>query len=272
MNPLLETAGVVFISLLGVFIGRRLARLPQSAWLCAYCLPILLIASLLLSRFNTPLAFVPPFSWVIATRMRFVILALSATIGLTSSIDRLPYRFEKVAVCFLMVIVVVWFAVMPFLMPVLIKEDLSNIQTRLDANGNCYQTRAYTCGPAAAVTALGKFGLTADEGQLAILSYSSPVTGTLPVCLSDAIEKLYGQAGLKCEYRYFDSIDQLRDAGITLAVIKVALLMDHCIAVLEVSDTAVTVADPVMGVYNIPRDQFEKLWRFTGIVLQRELS
>jgi len=141
-----------------------------------------------------------------------------------------------------------------------------------DNNGVCRQTTNYTCGPAAAVTALGKLGLRADEGELAVLSYSSPVIGTLPACLTSALQDRYSADGLRCQYRRFESIDQLRNAGVTLAVVRDAFLLDHCIAVLDVSDDAVIVADPVTGRRLIPYEQFEKIWRFCGIVLQRNLT
>jgi predicted double-glycine peptidase len=154
-------------------------------------------------------------------------------------------------------------------MPALIKEQLSNIQTRFDQHGICRQTTDYTCGPAAAVTALARLGLTANEGELAVLSYSSPVTGTLPSCLSSALQSRYSAEGLSCKYRRFDSIAQLKNAGVTLALVKETLFMNHCIAVLEVTDEAVTVADPVTGTQMMPYEQFEKIWRFCGIELQR---
>jgi hypothetical protein len=112
-------------------------------------------------------------------------------------------------------------------------------------------------------------GIKADEGELAVLSYSSPVIGTLPTCLTSALQNRYAADGLSCRYRHFDSIDQLRNAGVTLAVVRDAFLLDHCIAVLGVSDDEVTVADPVTGARLMPYKQFEKIWRFCGIVLQR---
>jgi hypothetical protein len=190
--------------------------------------------------------------------------------GLTVPLSRLPYKFEKLIVCILMGVFVTWFSILPFLVPALIKSRLSNIQTKLDSNGICRQTTDYTCGPAAAVTALGKLGLSAEEGEIAVLSYSSPVTGTLPSFLCSALESRYGAVGLKCQYRRFDSVNQLRDAGITLVVVRDAFLLDHCIAVLEVSDNTITIADPVIGTMLMPHSQFEKIWRFSGIVLERD--
>ena len=103
-----------------------------------------------------------------------------------------------------------------------------------------------------------------------MLSYSSPMPGTLPDCLYSALKNRYSADGLRCQYRCFDSVDQLRGAGVTLAVVREAFLMDHCLAVLDVSDDAVTVADPVTGTRLMPHRQFEKIWRFSGIVLERD--
>ncbi len=269
MNPWLETTGVVLIAVFGVFAGRACSRFRKPYWVLGYILPSVLIAMLAMVRFNDALYFVPPFSWVAAGRVRFVVLSLAVSMGLTVPLSRLPYKFEKLIVCILMAGFVAWFSVLPFLVPALIKDHLSNLQTKFDKNGICRQTTDYTCGPAAAVTALRKLGLTANEGELAVLSYSSPVIGTLPACLSSALQDRYSAEGLNCRYRRFDSVAQLKNAGITLALVREAFLMDHCLAVLEVSDDAVTVADPVTGTRLMPYEQFEKIWRFCGIVLKR---
>ncbi|MHC4728035.1 MAG: cysteine peptidase family C39 domain-containing protein, partial [Planctomycetota bacterium] len=241
-------------------------------WMLGYFLPFSLVIMMVLARYNNELIFVRPFSWIVAGRMRFVILAFAITMGLTVPLSRLPRRFEKILVCILMAGVVIWHSVLPFLVPALIKDHLSNIQTRLSYNGNCFQSTDYTCGPAAAVTALGKLGLPAEEGEIAVLSHTSPVAGTLPDCLSSALQNRYGAAGLRCKYRHFDSIEQLKKAGITLAMVRNSFLLDHCLAVLKVSDNAITVADPVAGMMSISHEQFRKIWRFSGIVLERDRS
>ncbi len=190
--------------------------------------------------------------------------------GLTVPLSRLPRKCERILVCILMAVVVTWVSVLPFLVPALIKNHLSNIKTRLNSSGICFQTTDYTCGPAAAVTALGRLGLSAHEGEIAVLSHTSPIAGTLPTCLSSALQRRYGPVGLKCRYRRFDSIEQLRNAGLTLAMVRDAFLLDHCLAVLEVSDHTITVADPVAGTKLMSHEQFEKIWRFSGIVLERD--
>lgn len=270
MEPWFETAGVVLVAVLGVFVGRVFSGLRKPWWLLGYFLPLILITMLILVRCSNSLRFVQPFCWVATGRVKFVIISLVVTMGLTVPLSRLPRRCEKLLVCILMVVIVTWFSVLPFLVPALIKEHLSNIQTRLSASGICFQSTDYTCAPAAAVTALVRLGLSAEEGEIAVLSHTSPVAGTLPSCLSSALQSRYGEAGLKCQYRRFDSIEQLSRVGVTLAMVRDAFLIDHCIAVLEVSDRTITVADPVTGMRLMSHEQFEKIWRFSGIVLERD--
>jgi hypothetical protein len=168
-----------------------------------------------------------------------------------------------------MIVLVTCCSVLPFLVPALIKSDLTKLETRFDSNGICRQSKEYTCGPAAAVTALNRLGLNALEGEIAVLSYTCPVTGTLPRCLNEALNNRYNAEGLVSQYRSFDSVSQLKDADITLAVIRDAFMLDHCVAVLEVSETSVTFADPAIGMQSISLEQFEKIWRFSGIALNR---
>ena len=270
MSPWFETAGVVLVALSGVLVGKVFSRLPRSYWSLGYFFPCALVFILLVARCSNSLSFTPPLSWMLAGRVRFVLLCLAATIGLTTPLSRLPRTSEKIIICILMSIVVFWFSILPFLVPWLIRNDLNAIKTKIDANGVCYQSTAYTCAPAAAVTALLRLGLPAQEGELAILAHTSPVAGTLPTCLKQALETRYGSFGLRCHYRPFTSVSQLNNEGITLAVVRDSLMTDHCVAVLDVSGETVTLADPVMGKTLISRHEFEKIWRFTGIVLRRD--
>ena len=272
MNPWFETIVVVLIALFGVFLGWVFSRLRKSYWLIGYILSLMLIAMPVATRCNHSLAFSPLLLWLTAGRIRFVILSLAATIGVVTLLSRLPRKSEKVMTCVLLCVVVVWFSVLPFLFPAFIKGHLANLETRVDCNGICYQSTNYTCGPAAAVTALRKLGFCADEGQIAILSHTNPVAGTLPWCLYSALQQRYGADGLKCQYRYFDSIAQLKGTGIMLAVVRDSFFSDHCVAVLSVSDRTVTVADPSAGIKLLSHEEFEKLWRFSGIVLERDFA
>jgi len=270
MNTWLETLGVILICLCGIALGRLFSSLPKPYWSLGYILASALIAVLLLARHNNSLRLLPVLSWITASRAKFVILSLAVTMGLTTPLSRLPGKSERLLVCLVMAVVVGWFSVLPFIAPTLIRGRLSSLATKFDSDGVCRQATSYTCGPAAAVTALAKLGLSANEGEIAILAHCSPVTGTLPACLCAALADRYAGQGLKCRYGHFDSISQLKRAGVTIAIVRDAFLLDHCVAVLEVSDRTVTIADPMAGLRSMPRKQFEKIWRFSGIILNRD--
>ncbi|MBA7645826.1 hypothetical protein ES703_53585 [subsurface metagenome] len=270
MNPWLETAGVTLVVLGGILLGRMFSSLRRPYWAFGYFIPLVFVAILVAARYINSLVFVPPFSLITTGRVKFVILALAVTTGLTTPLSRLPHKFEKVVTHILIAVVVTYFSILPFLLPALAKNHLLNLRTRVNSNGICFQTKDYTCGPAAAVTALRKLGFQAHEGEIAVLSHTSPILGTLPGCLSTALQSRYSIDGLKCRYRRFDSLAELRDAGITLAVVRDGFLSNHCVAVLEVSEQMVSVADPVVGRKLMSHKQFEKIWRFSGIVLKRD--
>jgi hypothetical protein len=138
----------------------------------------------------------------------------------------------------------------------------------VDGEGVCRQSNAYTCAPAAAVTILRKLGLPAEEGEIAILSHTSSLTGTEPDVLANVLEKRYRSDGLVAEYRAFRNVDELKKAGLTVAVLKFNALQDHCVAVLGVETNRVMVGDPLSGLSTCSTEEFEDKWQFVGIVLK----
>ena len=52
-------------------------------------------------------------------------------------------------------------------------------------------------------------------------------------------------------------------------MIKEGFLLDHCIVVLDVLNDTVAVADPVTGKEFIPIEKFKKIWRYSGITIDR---
>jgi len=270
VNPWLETVFAAVTALSGLYLGKAFTNLRRPWWFTGYLLPLAVIAAVVITGFNETVCFMPPFCWLPTGRIKFVILSLAAVTGLATLLPHLHSKFQKISVCLIMGFAVVWFAVLPFLTSALIKNDLQNLKTLLDSQGLCFQTKDYTCGPAAAVTALKKLGLPAAEGQIALLAHSNPITGTLPACLYSALKDHYASAGLKCDYTHFNSIAELKNAGLVLAPVRDSFLSNHCIAILNVSDNIVTFADPVLGKKSLTHAQFEKIWRFSGITLSRK--
>jgi hypothetical protein len=95
------------------------------------------------------------------------------------------------------------------------------------------------------------------------------MTGTEPDILAEVLQQKYGKDGLIAEYRPFKSISELKQAGLTLAVVKYGFMVDHYVTVLEVTDSEVIIGDPLNGLDRMSCEEFRQKWRFVGIVLKR---
>ena len=71
-------------------------------------------------------------------------------------------------------------------------------------------------------------------------------------------------------YLFFKNLPRLEGAGAFVAVIRYAPFVDHYVALLEVRDGHVVVGDPLVGKTTLPRAEFEKKWRHSGVALRRK--
>ena len=264
-----------FVSLLcalaGVALGWWFSRLRSPYWMIGYFIPIVLVF-LFVAAFNVPaVLFTPPASWMLMGLKKFAVFGFVATMVLTAPLSRVPQKRNRIMISILMAVIVFFMSVWPFLAPMFDRNQLSQLKTHMDDNGVCLQETDYTCGPASAVTALRRLGLPAEEGKIAVLSCTSFQEGTPTDMLADALRKEYAKAGLIVECRAFKNISELKQAGLTLAVVKYGLMVDHWVTVLEVTDSQVVIGDPLGGLQRISCEEFKKKWRFEGIVLKRKM-
>lgn len=270
MNLLLEAMGAASFAFTGVLLGYFFSRLPKSYWTFGYFIPFALVLVYGVAIHFPAMSFTPPISWMMMGRKKFAILGFIAAMVLTTPLSRLPLKRDRVVVSILMAIIIFFMSVWPFLAPAFNRNQLSQLKTRIGGDGVCLQNTGYTCGPASAVTALRKLGFPAEEGQLAILSFTSSMTGTPPDILAEVLQKQYGKDGLTVEYRAFKNISELKQAGLTLAVIKFGFMVDHYVTVLDVTDSEVVVGDPLNGLDKMSYEEFQQKWRFVGVVLKRK--
>jgi predicted double-glycine peptidase len=268
--PWLESLVVISIALLAFVMGRWCSRQPKPYWLIGYFIPLGLILLYCLAMFKPQLAMIPPVSWMMIGRSRFVSFNFVATMALSAPLSRLPLKRNRVVVCIL-ITVLTSISVLPFLAPAFNRNYLAGLKTRLDSDGVCRQSNDYTCGPAAAVTALRRLGLPAEEGEIAILSHSSSLMGTEPDVLAKVLQKRYRRNGVVIEYRAFKDIDELKNAGLTVAVLKFNALQDHCVTIFGLRTNGVLVADPLSGLSVVPAEEFANKWQFVGIVFKRAI-
>ena len=271
MELWLETLGILLIAIVGFVLGRWAAGRSTHARIFAMCASFAVVGLVLLARQGRLWGTFPLLCPIVASRLRFVLLAFAVTLGLTAPLGQLRSALSRFVTCAVMAVFIAILISFPFVGPAMIQSDLVGMENRIDTDGVCRQSQPFTCGPAAAVTALNQLGLDAAEGELARRSRTSPVIGTSPWELYHTLKSDYADRGLECSFLYMNSIDQLPPNAILLAVVRDAPVTDHCVAVLAVQENTVTVADPMAGLVHIPRDSFTQLWRNCGILLQRAL-
>jgi hypothetical protein len=269
MSPWSEALGVALLAGVGMLLGAWFSRRPKPIWLLGYFIPLAMVCLYDAGNRHPALAFIPPVSWMLLGRTKFAIFGFITSMMLTTPLSRLPQRRDRRVVGVLMVAIVAFISVWPFLAPAFNQRELAALVTKMDSDGVCLQTTSYTCGPAAAVTALRRLGFNADEGQLAILTHCTSFTGTPPDILAATLQSCYGRKGLKCDYRGFRDVAELKDAGLILAVVKFNFIVDHYVTVLAVNDRTVTIGDPLNGLTEMSRHDFENIWRHCGITLAR---
>jgi hypothetical protein len=268
--PWLETLGAILLAAIGVVLGRLCSRLPGRWWMIGYFFPLVLVVLMGLPNWIDQMLFIPPSSWLTAGRTEYVLAGIIATWLLTTPLSRLPRLETRRLVVALMVTVVFTSSVMAFLAPALIRNQMLALKTRIDKDGVCLQSNGYNCGPASAVTALRRLGLPAEEGQLAILAHTSPISGTPPDILAETLQQRYQKDGLAGEFRFFKKVSDLKGAGEVLAIIKFTFFINHYVAVLEVTDKEITVGDPLNGRATYSHEEFAKKWLHCGVVLTRK--
>src|SRR5262245_26836989 len=269
MNPWLETLGVAFLAILGAVLGRFFSRLPKPWWTLGYFIPLAVLCIVALPRFDRSLEFKPPMCWLVSGRTLFAVSGFIITMILLTPLSRLSQPRARRLVTIFIAFMVYYSSIWPFLASAMNRSFQASLTTRIDRDGVCEQSTDYNCGPAAAVTALRRLGLPAEEGETAILAHTSTAIGTPPDVLCRALKKRYAADGLTCEYRQFKSVSELKNGGITLAVIKFGFLVDHYVAVLKVTGNEVVVGDPSRGLMSYTHKEFADKWRFIGVVLKR---
>jgi len=265
MGYLLEVICLSVITAGCICLGIFLSRCKGSWWILGAFVSILLTGIITLSHFLNEQILV----FLLGTG-RFYLLSAAVTLGMCSCTPRLKNKSERILTGVLMWVFLLIFSFAPIVSPLFARQELARIETRIDSSGICRQSLDYTCGPAAAVTAIRKFGLEANESEIAILAKSNPITGTLPLNLFNALKKRYSDDGLRCSFRMLDSVKQFQNSGVILTVVRDSFLRDHCVVVMEVCRDKVLLADPSFGRVLMTPSQFEKVWRHKSIIITRD--
>lgn len=266
---LLQTAGVILLAVSGVLIGMRFWRVKSRYWIIAYVVPLAIIAMIGISRWFVQAELIPPFKWIMSGRTEFVVTAFVITMLLTTPLSRLPQKRNRRAVVVLMIIATAYFSVLPILFPVFEYSRLTGLETMIDGDGICLQGTDFNCGPAAAVTVLRRLGIPAEEGELALSAYTTRLTGAPMDYLRNAILKDYG---IPCRIVYCRDLSELQGKEPFIAIVKFSFMIDHYVAVMSITETEVTLGDPLEGLRSCTPEEFEKEWRGCAIVIEKPVQ
>ncbi|HOX03131.1 MAG TPA: cysteine peptidase family C39 domain-containing protein [Candidatus Paceibacterota bacterium] len=249
--------------------GRRLGSRSGCAWLWVYAAGLLLALSIGLGRRFPWLEFHPPVSWMMAGRTEYALIGPITALLLGVTVPRLPRVRDRRAVTGLAIAVILAESALPFALPAIAAPRLARLTTTRDSHGTCRQSTDYTCGPAAAVTALTKLGFHAEEGELARAAGTDPLTGTQPDLMARALREKFGPMGLQVDYRAFVSLEEIPRNNPAILLIKLSWWIDHYVTVLEAGNGEFLVADPLEGLSLWTRADLERRWRAVGIALAR---
>src|SRR5438045_2151545 len=117
LTALLQSLSIALLAITGALAGIWFARRPSRWWLAGFLFPLLIILMIGLPRRHYPLAFVPPFKWLVAGRTEFALVAPLAAMMMATPIARLPRRRSRWGAGIFVAIFIVQASVMPFLMP-----------------------------------------------------------------------------------------------------------------------------------------------------------
>lgn len=271
MEQWLETIGVFAIAALGMLLGHIASRSGVFSRTAALIIPFLIIGLVLAGRVPDLVYRWPQLYPPAAGRVRFVLLVFAVTLGLSAPLAQLTRPSIRMLTCVIMALYVSALTILPFVAPAAVQAQMAAIHTTFDADGVCRQSKPFTCGPAAAATGLRQLGFDADEGALAVAARTSPVIGTSSWTLYLAVRNHYEPLGLLCSFGMFDSLAAIPRDAVFLAVMREASFGDHCVAVLDITDNHVRVADPAAGLLHVPTADFLHNWRGSGIILRRPI-
>src|ERR1051325_443971 len=169
---------VLVIAMVGaaMWLGRRIGG--GRGWGGGFLAGLAVTALLVVGRRMVWLSFVPPVSWMVLPTIGPVVMAAAIPVMLGVLAARLGERRKRVMIGTLMWAMVAYFAVVPVAAPLVVRGSLLSAATEVDRDGVCLQKHSYSCGPAAAVTCLGRLGIHAEEGRIAAAAWAAPSLGT----------------------------------------------------------------------------------------------
>jgi hypothetical protein len=147
-----------------------------------------------------------------------------------------------------------------FVKPLLDPLDRSLLKDRF--NGDiCLQSTFSTCGPASAVTLMRFFGMDATESQIAKKCFTSR-GGTEVWYIARALQRRGFSPSVVIQ-----TPESANFPAPAIAGVRLGGGVGHFIAVMNSTDDAVTIADPLRGKSAFTKAELKRQYHFTGFFL-----
>lgn len=256
---LIGITAVVF-SLVGFAVAHTLLRRRPIRIRIRFCCAFALLAvpSVLFAVYY--LHVLPEYEWFYSLRSwpgsEFLVVLLGCAGGAAAAlIPRMLLILPLFAVLAM--------SVVPHIKPVLVPLTDDEFKDKWEGNA-CLQSTASTCGPASVATILRHFGINTTERETARAAFSYE-GGTEAWYLARYVRSCGLSARFVFRATFSPEAGQPALVGVRIG------RAGHFIAVLDVHDDLVTVADPLSGETRMTLTEFRHLYEFTGfhMVIQR---
>jgi len=273
----MATLGLVLIILIGTTaVSYFISRLPAKLWMLAYVIGFTILIALNVNKYAPSLVSRGIYNFFCYGRRDYVWLGVSAISVILGCYPRLKTKNLRALVLVFLSIAVLRYSLLPFVHPMVAYAGYD--QTRFSATlpglaeDNVFiQSTEYTCGPAALVNALSRYGINDSEDNIARGTFANPYSGTQPEHMVNYINRRYGRK-LSAEFsNYMKNLEQLdQPDSIFITIVKSSFFYDHYVVVLGfASDGDLLLADPSNGKQKISREDFLKNWRHQVITIKR---
>jgi hypothetical protein len=248
MMPWLECLAALATAAGGAGAGWWLGRRGPWHLALGYGASLVLIVMIAVARRVPELALLPPWRWLMAGRIEFAVMGAAMLCLGCCLWPRMTSVRAQNALGGLLIVALGLTTLPAFVVPaVLQRQYRTALPAGVDADGICRQHTSFTCGPAAAVTALHQLGLETTEGEAAVFTRACPLGGTDESMLVAGLRQRYAAAGLRVELRRIDSLLELQGADAAILIIQVDTWTDHYVAVRRVTPTLIEVGNPATG-------------------------
>lgn len=254
----------------GIWLGRILVLKSERLWIAGYLIAMLLIFYIGLAMRNPYFESLPVLGFLMRGRTEFGLIGFLVAMLITLLAMKAESPGLKVLLPAFGMLVTVFYSFFPFFLPDWYHKEFSSFKTQIDADGVCRQNTDYTCGPAAAVTALRHLNVSAEEGEIAVLAFSNWVTGTPSDLLCDAINSKLVKQNLACRTVKLADLHEIKSFP-AIAAVEYGFLVDHYVTLIGWENGRLRIADPLVGSKLMTKEEFFSKWRKVTIIFEEKV-